>query len=117
MPRVLIPVTVVSETGTSQPSAVTGVAADDHYLVGDSDCIVECKNTSGGNLDVTFVTTYVTSGGLALEPNARTVAGGATMYFLLGSNAVRRQYHQEADSDRIHVDITSNAWEFRAYAI
>lgn len=117
MPRVQIPITAVAETGTTEPAAVTGDAVNDHYLDGGTDCIVECSNTSAGSLDVTFVTSYSTAGGIALADNVITVAAGVTRLVKLKGNGVRVFYKQSADSDRIYVDVTSNSWEFRAYAI
>ncbi len=117
MPRVNIPTTPVAELGTSQPTATAGDATNDHYLDGGQDYIVECKNTSGGSLDVTFVTPYVTAGGVALADNVVTVATGAVKLVRLKGSGVRVFYQQSGDSDRIWIDINSSSWEFRAYAI
>ena len=114
MPRVQIPITTVAELGTSQPAATTGDAANDHYLAS-ANCIIECKNTSGGSLDVTFVTSFATAGGLTLQDNAISVGAGAIK--LVNLSAVASNYRQAGDSNRIHVNVTSNSWEFRAYAI
>lgn len=117
MPRANIPITTIVEAGTSQPAATAGDATNNHYLVGTTDCIVECKNTSAGSLDVTFVTSYATAGGLGLADNVVSVAAGAIKLVKLDGNGVRLFYKQSADSDRIWVDISSSSWEFRAYAI
>jgi len=117
MPRVNIPLTYVAELGTSQPAVTAGDATSDHYLDGFTDCIVECKNTSAGSLDVTFVTPYVTAGGVALADNVVTVAAGAVKLVKLRGTAVRVFYQQSGDSDRIWIDISSSSWEFRAYSI
>ncbi|MBA3565258.1 MAG: hypothetical protein H0W31_00195 [Actinobacteria bacterium] len=117
MPRVNIPIEPVAELGTSQPAVTAGNATSDHYLDGGTDCIVECKNTSAGSLDVTFVTPYVTAGGIALADNAVTVAAGAVKLVRLKGSAVRVFYQQSGDSLRIWIDINSSSWEFRAYAI
>lgn len=113
MARTLIPITTIAELGTSQPSATAGDATNDHYLLS-ANCIVECKNTSGGALDVTFVTSYQTSGGLTLQDNVITVAAGAIK--LVDIHATAANYRQSGDSNRIYVDVMSNSWEFRAYA-
>jgi hypothetical protein len=117
MPRVQIPITDVAETGTAQPSVTAGDSTNDHYLAGGGDVLVECKNTSGGALSVTFVTPYVSPGGIGLEDNVVSVNAGAVKLVKIAGAAVRRQYEQTTDSDRIYVDITSNSWEFRAYGI
>jgi len=114
MARTLIPITTVAEIGTAQPSATAGDAANDHYLV-NANVIVECKNTSGGALDVTFVTPYATPGGVALADNVINVGAGAVK--LANLKASGRYYTQSSDSYRVWVDVTSNSWEFRAYAI
>lgn len=117
MPRVQIPVTTIAETGTARPAATAGDAANDHYIDGTVDLIVECTNTSAGSLDVTFVTSYVTAGGLALADNVISVGAGATKLVKLDGNGVRLFYKQSGDADRIYIDVTSNSWEFRAYAL
>lgn len=117
MPRTNIPITTVAETGTVQPSATAGDAANDHYIEGGTNVIVECKNTSGGSLDVTFQTVYTTPGGVALADNVISVAAGAVKLMKLSTPAVRAFYQQSGDSERIYVDVTSNSWEFRVYGI
>lgn len=117
MPRVQIPITVVAETGTAQPSAVTGDATNDHYLVGTTDFLLELKNTSGGALDAELVTSYVTEGGLDLEENVISCTAGQIKYALVNTSAKRLRYQQSADSDFIHLNISSNSWEFRAFAV
>lgn len=117
MPRVQIPITTVAETGTASPAATAGDAANDHYLNGGTDVLVECKNTSAGSLDVTFVTSYVTTGGIALADNVISVPAGATRLVKIKGSPTRVFYEQAGDASRIWVDITSNSWEFRAYAI
>lgn len=117
MARTNIPITTVAETGTAQPSVTNGDAANDHYIVGGTDVLVECKNTSGGDLTVTFVTSYATTGGLALADNAITVGTGATKVMKIAGPASRRLYEQSGDSNYIHVDVTSNSWEFRVYGL
>jgi len=112
MPRVQIPITAVVELGTAQPAATAGDATNDHYL-SSANCIIECKNTSGGALDVTFVTPFATAGGLALQDNVISVGAGAIK--LVNLAAVAFNYRQSGDSNRIYVDVTSNSWEFRAY--
>ena len=114
MPRVQIPITTIAELGTAQPAATGGDAANDHYLAS-ANCIVECKNTSAGSLDVTFVTSFATAGGLTLQDNVISVGAGAIK--LVNIAAVASNYRQSGDSNRIYVDVTSNSWEFRAYAI
>jgi len=116
MPRVQIPITAVADTGTVQPSATAGDATNDHYLAGDTDCLVECKNTSAGELTVTFVTSY-TIGGIALADNAVAVAAGAIKYVPLNTSQKRQLYKQSADLDHIYVNVDSVSWEFRAYAV
>jgi len=114
MPRTQIPITAVVETGTAQPAATAGDATNDHYLA-NANVIVECKNTSGGALDVTFVTPYATPGGVALADNVVNVGAGAVK--LVNLKASGRYYTQSGDSDRVWVDVTSTSWELRAYAI
>lgn len=117
MARTLLPTTTVAETGTAQPSATGGDAANDHYIVGGQDVLVELKNTSGGDLTATFVTSYATTGGLGLADNDITVGTGATKLMLIAGPGVRRLYEQSGDSNRIYVNVTSNSWEFRVYAV
>lgn len=117
MARTNIPITSVAETGTAQPSATAGDATNDHYIEGGTNMIVECKNTSGGALDVTFQTAYTTPGGVALADNVINVGAGAIKLMKLSTAPVRAFYQQDADSERIWVDVTSNSWEFRAYAV
>jgi len=117
MARTQIPITAIAETGTAQQTATGGDAANDHYIAGGSDLLVECKNTSGGDLTVTFVTSYATSGGIALEDNAIVVGTGAVKLVKLKGASTRRLYEQTGDSNRIYVDVTSNSWEFRAYGV
>lgn len=117
MARTQIPVTAVAETGTSQPAVTNGDATNDHYIAGGSDLVVECKNTSGGALDATFVTSYATSGGIGLEDNVVNVGAGATKLVKLVGSSTRRLYEQSGDSNRIYVNVTSNSWEFRAYGL
>lgn len=117
MPRTQIAITTVAETGTAQPSVTNGDATNDHYIAGGTDILVECKNTSAGGLDVTFVTSYATSGGLALADNAITVGAGATKVMKIVGPASRRLYEQSGDSNRIYIDVTSNSWEFRVYGV
>lgn len=117
MPRVNLPITALAEIGTLQPSATGGDATNDHYIDGGSNVIVECKNTSGGVLVVTFQTVFTTSGGIPLADNDISVAAGAIKYVKLTTNSIRLFYQQPTDSSRIHVDVTSNSWEFRVYGI
>lgn len=117
MARTQIPITSIAETGTANGSATAGDATNDHYIAGGTDLLVECKNTSGGDLVVTFVTSYVTSGGIALEDNAITVGTGAIKLVNLKGASTRRLYEQTTDSNRIHVNVTSNSWEFRAFGL
>lgn len=117
MPRTNIPITSVAETGTAQPAATVGDAANDHYIEGGTNVVVECKNTSGGALDVTFETVYTTPGGVALADNIINVGAGAVELMKLSSSAVRAFYQQGADLERIYVNVTSNSWEFRVYGI
>src|SRR5687768_5731021 len=117
MARTNIPITAIAETGTSQPAATTGDAANDHYIDGGSNIIVECKNTSGGALVATFVTDYETPGGVPLADNEVSVTAGAIKLVKLDSSQVRAYYQQSADSNRIYIDVTSNSWEFRVYGL
>ena len=117
MARTQIPITTVPETGAAQPAATAGDAANDHYLdVAQGNLFIECKNTSGGDLTVTFVTSY-TVGGLELADNDITVSAGATKVLKLNGRATVSRYEQSSDSGRIYVNVTSNSWEFRAYYI
>ena len=117
MARTNIPITSVAELGTAQPSATAGDSANDHYIDGGQDVLIEMKNTSGGTLVATVVTPYATPGGVALADVDVSCTAGQTKYVKLKGGTRSTYYQQSGDSNRIYVDVTSDSWEFRVYAI
>lgn len=117
MARTNIPITVVGELGTAQPAVTPGDATNDHYIEGNTDVLIEMKNTDAGSQDATIVTAFETAGGVPLEDIAVTVAAGATKLVRLVGGTRTTYYAQSGDSNRIYIDVATDNWEFRVYEI
>lgn len=111
MARVQIPVTTIARSGTALPSAVTGDAANDHYIASnDGQVILIATNTSGGALTIT-IQSAITVDGLAVDDVSLSVGAGLTRYFAIGPPHV---YNQPTDNSYVYVDVTSASWNLWA---
>lgn len=118
MPRTNVPTSSIAENaGTADPTPTAGDATNDHYLDGTVDLLIRLKNTSTGTDVATFVTSYVTPGGIALADNDISCTAGQTKFVKFKGGAARKFYQQSSDSNRIYLNVGANTWEITGFGI
>lgn len=105
MPRVAVPVTQSTRSGTVLPAATTGDATNNHSVANDGRVILMVKNTGASSRNVTFYTT-VSVDGLTAPTRIESVPAGETQLF--GPFPVN-DYGSSLSVDVAHAELTLNA--------
>lgn len=115
MPRLNIPITVVTNQGVTKPAEVTGVAADDLELdpVLDSDVVwVEVRNSDASPRDVVVDVNY-TYDGFALSDITESVPAGGQAVILLRPLS----YFLQSDG-KVYINVANDSvLHFRAFSL